>query len=126
LSARPSQRSGRASAASDSPATDYTTSRSRPALVEDAQRLVDGARAQESEPGVDREDVEAVMGDGAGGDGADDVLARSADPSVEALVDVAGKRVGPQAAEQLVADPVGRDHPCVERVGDAVWRPRSR
>ena len=92
------------------------------ALVEHVQRLVDDPRPQETEPGVDGEDVEAVVRDGAGRDGVDEMLRRSADPSAEPLVDVARERARRDAVEQLVADPVG----LRRRAGRADRRSGSR
>ena len=68
--------------------------RRRAALVEDPQRLIDDAAAQQPEPRVDGEDVEAVVGIGAGCHDVEDLLARAADAPAEALVDVPGELLG--------------------------------
>src|SRR5581483_11302348 len=63
---------------------------------------------------------EAVVRDGAPGDGLRHPLARAPEPAAEPLLDVAGEAAGPDAVEELVADPVGLDDPPVERVVDPV------
>ena len=94
--------------------------RRRPALIEHVQRLVDGARPEEPEPRVDREDVEAVMRRRTGCDGVEQVVARTAEPSPEPVVDVTRQIVRLHPVEQLVADPVRLDDARVERVRDFV------
>ena len=92
----------------------------RPAAVEDVQRLVDDARPEQSEPGVDGEDVEAVVRHRAGRDRVEHALQlrpiRPRNRSSTCRASVAR----PDAVEQLVADPVRLDDARVERVGDPV------
>ena len=65
------------------------------ALVEDVQRLVDDPGAQETEPRVDREHVEAVVRDSSRGDGVVDVFPGAADAPAEAIIDVCASSLGP-------------------------------
>lgn len=71
--------------------------RRRPATVEHAQRLVDGAGPEQAQPRVDGEHVERVVRDRPGGDGLDHSAPAPADPPVEAVLDVARERVGRNA-----------------------------
>ena len=64
-----------------------------PASIEDLQRLLDDAAAQQPEPGVHREDVEAVMRCPASRHDVEDVLLGTPDAVAETLVDVPGERV---------------------------------
>ena len=116
-----SQSSGRASTSSESPSTDAPR-RGRSALVEDVERLVDDPGSQQSEPGIDREDVEAVMGHRAGCDDVDDVFSCAADPAAKPVVDVT-RKLGRAALGRAARCRPSRPRP---RAGRAGRRCRSR
>jgi hypothetical protein len=94
--------------------------RCRAALVEDVERLVDDAGPEQPEPGIDGEDVEAVVRHRPGRDDRVHMLFGPADPAAEALLDVSCEVVRPHAVEQVVAHPIRLHDPSVEGVVDPV------
>ena len=120
-SVRPSQTSGRSRTRAVSRVDELHERGRRAAAVEHSERLVDDARPQQPEPGIDGEDVERVVRD-----------ARRPRPR-RGRVPSCGRcrprkrsstwrasAPGVTRSRSVVADPVGLDDAGVERVGDPV------
>src|SRR5450756_959440 len=89
-----------------------------PALVEHVQGLLHPTRAQQAEPRVDAEHVEAVMRKRTRGHRVDQLRPDPAGPGPEPLLHRTTHQGRADLVQQGVADPVRLHHPRIERVAD--------